>query len=94
VHSAIDQDPVLGKQILEHLIRYLRGTLSRTRSVHYALSDERDLIDSLLSIASIRLGPRLRSSLNIPNSPRMIVGNPGARLQYGNLYLIDHREWL
>jgi sensor histidine kinase YesM len=66
VQSAIDQDPALGKQILEHLIRYLRGTLSRTRSARYALSDERDLIESLLTIASIRLGPRLRGSVEIP----------------------------
>ena len=66
VQSAIDQDPALGKQILEHLIRYLRGTLTRTRSVHYALADERDLIESLLTIAAIRLGPRLRGSIEIP----------------------------
>ena len=66
VQSAIDQDPALGKQILEHLIRYLRGTLNRTRSPRYALSDERDLVQSLLIIASIRLGPRLRGSVEIP----------------------------
>jgi signal transduction histidine kinase len=59
VQSAIDQDPATGKQILENLIRYLRGTLRRTRSVAYSLTDERDLIEALLNIASIRIGPRL-----------------------------------
>jgi signal transduction histidine kinase len=65
VQSAIDQDPAIGKKILENLIRYLRGTLRRTRSTAYSLTDERDLIEALLDIASIRIGPRLRSTVSI-----------------------------
>jgi LytS/YehU family sensor histidine kinase/multisubunit Na+/H+ antiporter MnhF subunit len=66
VQSAIDQDPAVGKQVLEHLIRYLRGTLTRSRTARYTLAQERELIESLLSIASIRLGPRLRTHISIP----------------------------
>jgi LytS/YehU family sensor histidine kinase len=65
VQSAIDQDPEIGKQVLAHLIRYLRGTLSRSRSAFYRLGEEGDLIESLLTIASIRLGDRLRSQVMI-----------------------------
>jgi hypothetical protein len=65
IHSAIDQDPGIGKRMPEHLILYLRGTLARSRSARHTLAEERDLIDSLLVIASIRLGPRLRSRVTI-----------------------------
>jgi len=65
VQSAIDQDPAIGKQVLEHLIRYLRGTLSRSRSAFYSLAEEGNLIESLLTIASIRLGDRLHSQVLI-----------------------------
>jgi sensor histidine kinase YesM len=65
VQSAIEQDPATGKLILENLIRYLRGTLRRTRSSHYTLAEERELIEALLNIASIRLGARLRHQVNI-----------------------------
>lgn len=67
VQSAIEQDPATGKEILENLIRYLRGTLRRTRNAQSTLSEECDLIAALLAIASIRLGPRLRFHLQIPD---------------------------
>jgi len=65
VQSAIEEDPALGKVMLEHLIRYLRGTLRRSRQSSYALSDELDLIGSLLEIARIRLGKRLRFHIDV-----------------------------
>jgi signal transduction histidine kinase len=71
VQSAIEQDPATGKQILENLIRYLRGTLRRTRNTRYTLTEERDLIEALLNIASIRIGPRLRHHVNIADA----IGN-------------------
>jgi two-component sensor histidine kinase len=68
VQSAIDQDPATGKLILENLIRYLRGTLRRTRNTRYKLADESELIQALLNIASIRIGPRLRHRVNLSDS--------------------------
>jgi len=68
VQSAIEQDPATGKQILENLIRYLRGTLRRTRSSQSTLAQEQELIESLLVIASIRLGARLRYVIDISES--------------------------
>ncbi len=71
VRSAIEQDPATGKQILENLIRYLRGTLRRARDTRYTLTDEVELIESLLNIASIRIGSRLRHRVCIADA----IGN-------------------
>jgi signal transduction histidine kinase len=65
VQSAIEEDPALGKRMLEHLIRYLRGTLRRSRLPNYALSEEIDLVSSLLEIASMRLGARLKYRIDV-----------------------------
>ena len=60
VQSAIEEEPAVGKAMLEHLIRYLRGTLSRSRVSRYSLAEELELVESLLAIAAMRLGARLR----------------------------------
>ena len=65
VQSAIDRDPALGKTVLEHLIRYLRATLRRTRRAVYTLGEEREVIEALLAIAAIRLGSRLKFEVNL-----------------------------
>ncbi len=71
VHSAIDQDPALGKVMLEHLIRYLRGALQRSRTSSYTLNEERELIDALLAIAAIRLGKRLEYAVEFAPAARL-----------------------
>jgi signal transduction histidine kinase len=76
VQSAIEQDPATGKQILENLIRYLRGTLRRTRNAQSTLAEEQELIESLLVIASIRLGARMSYTFNIPESLKAAVLPP------------------
>jgi hypothetical protein len=68
VQSAIDEDPTLGKAVLEHLIRYLRGTLRRSRRSFHALGEELELIESLLAIAATRLGARLRYRIVVAES--------------------------
>jgi signal transduction histidine kinase len=70
VQSAIEEEPALGKAMLEHLIRYLRGTLRRSRASSYAVAEEVQLIESLLAIAAIRLGHRLRYRVDMPASVR------------------------
>ena len=72
VQSAIDQDPALGKTVLEHLIRYLRGTLRRTRHSAYTLDEEREVIEALLAIAAIRLGTRLTYEVSLGEDVRDI----------------------
>jgi signal transduction histidine kinase len=70
IQSAIDQEPAVGKRMLEHLIFYLRGTLTRTRSASYTVGEEQGLIDALLAIAQIRMGSRLRYAVQLPPSVR------------------------
>lgn len=61
--SLIERDPALAKETLEHLNHYLRVSLVRTRKPVANLSEELDLVRTLLAIAAIRLGPRLRYSV-------------------------------
>jgi LytS/YehU family sensor histidine kinase len=68
VHSAIEDEPAVGKAMLAHLVQYLRGALSRSRVSRYTLREEVDLVNSLLAIAGIRLGSRLRYRIAIPES--------------------------
>jgi signal transduction histidine kinase len=76
VQSAIDAEPKLGKAMLEHLIRYLRGTLRRSRVSSYTLAEETELIESLLAIAAMRLGDRLRYRIVIPEALRQAALPP------------------
>jgi signal transduction histidine kinase len=76
VQSAIDEEPAVGKAMLEHLIRYLRGTLQRSRRPTYALGEEQSLIESLLAIAAIRLGTRLRYAVSFAETLRDVTLPP------------------
>jgi signal transduction histidine kinase len=68
VQSAIEEEPAVGKAMLEHLVQYLRGALSRSRVSRYTLREEVDLVNSLLAIAAIRLSNRLKYRIAIPES--------------------------
>jgi len=68
VQSAIEEEPAVGRAMLEHLVQYLRGALSRSRVSRYTLREEVDLVNSLLAIAAIRLSSRLRYRIAIPES--------------------------
>jgi signal transduction histidine kinase len=63
--SVIESDPKTAKSILEHLNRYLRVSLGRTRRTSSTLADEIGLIGELLAIAGLRLGDRLRYSIDV-----------------------------
>jgi len=68
--SVIESDPQTAKSILEHLNRYLRVSLGRTRRSSSTLADEIGLIGELLAIADLRLGDRLRYSIELPEELR------------------------
>jgi len=68
VQSAIEEEPAVGKAMLEHLVQYLRGALNRSRVSRYTLREEVDLVNSLLAIAAIRLSSRLSYRIAIPES--------------------------
>ncbi len=76
VQSLISRDPERATQMLDHLNRYLRASLSRTRKPQSALAEELSLIEALLSIAAIRLGERLQYHLDVPMALRNLILPP------------------
>jgi len=66
VQSMVVREPRTAARMLEHLNRYLRAALGRTRGPSSTCGQEMELIDALLAIATIRLGARLRYTLDLP----------------------------
>lgn len=66
VLSLVDIDPARGKNMLASLTRYLRSTLTRSREHDATLRQEIDLIRDYLDIFTVRMGKRLRYTVDIP----------------------------
>ena len=66
VTSLIDPDPAKAKRMLESFIRFLRASLAATRSDSTTLADESELIAAYLDILQIRMGSRLRYTIDVP----------------------------
>ena len=64
--SVIESDPQTAKRILDNLNQYLRVSLGRTRRASSTLADEIGVITALLAISALRLGDRLRYSIDVP----------------------------
>jgi len=64
--SLLDSDPVKGKAMLVDLTRYLRASLSRTRGRTTTLGQELDLVRAYLDIYKVRMGGRLRYTIEVP----------------------------
>jgi sensor histidine kinase YesM len=68
VVSLIDREPATAKTMLESFIRFLRASLAATRMEHTTLGDEGELITSFLQVLQVRMGSRLRFSVDVaPN---------------------------
>jgi hypothetical protein len=72
----ITLDPPRAVQMLDHLNGYLRVTLSGSRSVAHPLSAEFDRLRDYLELMSIRMGPRLRYTLELPDDLRDVPVPP------------------
>jgi LytS/YehU family sensor histidine kinase len=70
VQSMVERDPRTASKMLDHLNRYLRASLGRTRAPISTCAEEIELIDALLAIAAVRLGNRLRYQLHLPTDLR------------------------
>ncbi len=66
VSSLVDTDPAQGKKMLASLTRYLRSTLKRSREHDATLRQEIELIRDYLDIFKVRMGARLRYTIDIP----------------------------
>jgi AcrR family transcriptional regulator len=70
VIGLIDDRPAQASRMLENLTAYLRGTLQRTRAGATTLGDEAALLRAYLEIHGVRMGKRLRWSVDVPDGLR------------------------
>lgn len=68
--SLIATEPAKGTAMLVDLTKYLRTSLSRTISETTTLDQELEMIEAYLNIQKIRMGKRLRFSIDIPAALR------------------------
>jgi CHASE1-domain containing sensor protein len=66
VISFIDRDPKSARRMLQHLTRSLRQALERSRENISTLEQEAEMLRDYLSIFTMRLGPRLDFTIEIP----------------------------
>lgn len=67
LYQLIDDSPQQARQMLLHLIGFLRSTLTGSRASEHALTEEFKLAADYLSIMKIRMGERLHSTLSLPD---------------------------
>jgi hypothetical protein len=66
LRALIGVDPVRAQGMLDHMIAYLRATLSASRTATHSLQAEFDRLQDYLELMGIRMGPRLAFSLVLP----------------------------
>jgi signal transduction histidine kinase len=62
----VASDPQRAQAMLDHLIAYLRATLGGSRCSEHALGEEFARLRDYLALMSIRMGPRLQYTLELP----------------------------
>ncbi len=62
----IGLEPARAQAMLDRLIAFLRSTLAASRTDTHALADEFARIDDYLALMQVRMGPRLRVTLELP----------------------------
>jgi len=63
-------DPQRAQDMLDHLIAFLRSTLTASRSSNHPLATEFERLADYLALMAIRMGPRLRCQLDLPSDLR------------------------
>ena len=62
----IGVDPERAQRMLDHMIAYLRATLTASRSPTHSLQAEFDRLGDYLELMKVRMGPRLDYALELP----------------------------
>jgi sensor histidine kinase YesM len=65
VTSLIDQEPAKARHMLESFVRFLRSSLATTRTEATTLRAEAELIAAFLEVLQVRMGPRLRYTIEV-----------------------------
>jgi signal transduction histidine kinase len=71
LRALIAVDPLRAQTMLDHMIAYLRATLSASRATGakpHTLHDEFARLGDYLELMAIRMGPRLQFSLELPDA--------------------------
>lgn len=76
LRALISLDPPRAVEMLDHLNNYLRVTLAGSRAVAHPLAAEFDRLRDYLELMSIRMGPRLRYRLELPDDLRAVPVPP------------------
>ena len=66
LRALISTDPARATAMLDHLIDYLRATLSASRATSHSLADEFARLGDYLALMQVRMGPRLTYTLDLP----------------------------
>ncbi len=67
LHALIDADPARAQDMLARLIAFLRATLSASRRTTHALSEEFARAGDYLALMQVRMGSRLKVTMNLPH---------------------------
>ncbi|WP_296472350.1 histidine kinase [Rhodoferax sp.] len=79
LRALIALDPVRAQTMLDHMIDYLRATLNASRadaSRPHTLDSEFARLEDYLELMAIRMGPRLRFTLELPDALRQCCVPP------------------
>jgi signal transduction histidine kinase len=68
LRALIAADPLRAQSMLDHLIAYLRATLSASRQTLRPLHQEFERLRDYLEIMAVRMGPRLSYTLDLPEA--------------------------
>ena len=70
LRALIGTDPTRAQTMLDHMVAYLRATLSASRSSTHPLEREFERLQDYLELMTIRMGPRLQFTLDLPDDLR------------------------
>lgn len=76
LQALIAVDPPRAQHMLDHLIQYLRATLSSSRADKTSLTHECKLMDAYLGLMKVRMGARLRYKLEVKEELSNIMVPP------------------
>ncbi|MBN9462479.1 MAG: histidine kinase [Burkholderiales bacterium] len=76
LRALIAADPPRAQHMLDHLIAYLRATLGASRATMHPLADEFERLRDYLELMAVRMGPRLRFELDLPDALRAVPVPP------------------
>ena len=80
LQALIGSDPARASDMLDRLIAYLRATLKASRVTTHPLQTEFDRLGDYLALMAVRMGPRLRYTLDLP-AALAVVPVPALLLQ-------------